>query len=267
MSDRKMVGFSCFVSCPLTSERDSLYVKGGKFVNQKKIGVFLKQLRNEKGITQEQLAEILGVSGRTVSRWETGTNLPDISILVEISEYYNVEMKEILDGERKSKNMDNELKETLLKVADYNELEKQRAARTGNISFSIMFLVCTVTIIVQMLMTMDFSLIIGETAVLLAGGLIYIFLAVRNGAWNGALIKSTPKKDLMISLICVGIFSIVFYLFLKEHTAAPWAIGAAFCFFVVLSAISYALLRGISYFSQKKSDQLNDSRDNRSVVK
>ena len=176
-------------------------------------------------------------------------------------------MKEILDGERKSKNMDNELKETLLKVADYNELEKQRAARTGNISFSIMFLVCTVTIIVQMLMTMDFSLIIGETAVLLAGGLIYIFLAVRNGAWNGALIKSTPKKDLMISLICVGIFSIVFYLFLKEHTAAPWAIGAAFCFFVVLSAISYALLRGISYFSQKKSDQLNDSRDNRSVVK
>ena len=72
MSDRKMVGFSCFVSCPLTSERDSLYVKGGKFVNQKKIGVFLKQLRNEKGITQEQLAEILGVSGRTVSRWETG---------------------------------------------------------------------------------------------------------------------------------------------------------------------------------------------------
>ena len=214
-------------------------------MNQKKIGVFLKQLRNEKGITQEQLAEILGVSGRTVSRWETGTNLPDISILVEISEYYNVEMKEILDGERKSKNMDNELKETLLKVADYNELEKQRAARTGNISFSIMFLVCTVTIIVQMLMTMDFSLIIGETAV----------------------IKSTPKKDLMISLICVGIFSIVFYLFLKEHTAAPWAIGAAFCFFVVLSAISYALLRGISYFSQKKSDQLNDSRDNRSVVK
>ena len=102
-------------------------------MNQKKIGVFLKQLRNEKGITQEQLAEILGVSGRTVSRWETGTNLPDISILVEISEYYNVEMKEILDGERKSKNMDNELKETLLKVADYNELEKQRAARTGNI--------------------------------------------------------------------------------------------------------------------------------------
>ena len=74
-------------------------------MNPKEIGAFLKQLRNEKGITQEQLAEILGVSGRTVSRWETGTNLPDLSILVQISEYYDVEIKEILNGERIKRNI------------------------------------------------------------------------------------------------------------------------------------------------------------------
>ena len=227
-------------------------------MNPKEIGAFLKQLRNEKGITQEQLAEILGVSGRTVSRWETGTNLPDLGILVQISEYYNVEIKEILNGERKSKNMDNELKETLLKVADYNELEKQRAARSGNISFCIMFLICAMTIIVQMLMTDNLSLVIGETVVLLAGGLIYIFFIVTNGAWNGSLVKSTPKNDFFVSLICVGIFSIVFYLLLKKHMTEPQAIGIAICFFVVLSAISYALLRGLSYLSQRKSDKLKD---------
>ena len=77
-------------------------------MNPKEIGAFLKQLRNEKEITQERLAEILGVSGRTVSRWETGTNLPDLSILVEISEFYDVEIKEILNGERKSENRENE---------------------------------------------------------------------------------------------------------------------------------------------------------------
>lgn len=43
-------------------------------MNPKEIGAFLKQLRSEKGVTQEQLAEILGVSGRTVSRWETGVS-------------------------------------------------------------------------------------------------------------------------------------------------------------------------------------------------
>ena len=45
----------------------------------KKIGIFLKELRKEKGLTQEQLAEKLLVSGRTVSRWETGLNMPDLS--------------------------------------------------------------------------------------------------------------------------------------------------------------------------------------------
>ena len=44
-------------------------------MDQKKIGSFLKELRKEKGITQEQFAENLNVSGRTVSRWETGTNV------------------------------------------------------------------------------------------------------------------------------------------------------------------------------------------------
>lgn len=65
------------MSCSFIERKGSLFVKGGTIVNPKEIGVFLKQLRNEKGITQEQLAEILGVSGRTVSRWETGNNLPD----------------------------------------------------------------------------------------------------------------------------------------------------------------------------------------------
>ena len=50
-------------------------MKGGVEVDQVKIGNFLKKLRKEKGITQEQLAEILNVSGRTVSRWETGDSL------------------------------------------------------------------------------------------------------------------------------------------------------------------------------------------------
>ena len=64
----------------------------------KKIGLFLKELRREKGITQEQVAEVFGVSGRTVSRWETGTNMPDLSILIQIADYYDVDLKEILNG-------------------------------------------------------------------------------------------------------------------------------------------------------------------------
>ncbi|MFR9236402.1 MAG: helix-turn-helix domain-containing protein, partial [Eisenbergiella massiliensis] len=59
-------------------------------MDQKKIGSFLKELRKEKGLTQEQLAELMYVSDRTVSRWETGSNLPSLDILIRISDYYNV---------------------------------------------------------------------------------------------------------------------------------------------------------------------------------
>ena len=72
-------------------------------MDQQKIGRFLKALRKEKGLTQEALAERLGVTARSVSRWETGSNLPDLSLLIEIADLYEVELREILDGERGSR--------------------------------------------------------------------------------------------------------------------------------------------------------------------
>ena len=70
-------------------------------MNQIKIGEFLKELRKEKGLTQEQLAEQFNVSRRSVSRWETGSNLPDVDILIEMADYYEVDLRELIDGERK----------------------------------------------------------------------------------------------------------------------------------------------------------------------
>ena len=90
-------------------------------MDQKKIGKFLKELRKEKGITQEEFAEMLNVSGRTVSRWETGTNMPDISLLVDIAEIFDVSISEIINGERKSEIMEKEVKVTVLSLSDYAE--------------------------------------------------------------------------------------------------------------------------------------------------
>lgn len=104
-------------------------------MDQMKIGKFFKELRKEKGLTQEQLAERLRVSRRTVSRWETGSNMPDLDILIEISDYYDVELRELLDGERRNKKMDKELEETVLKVADYSNEEKQRITRRMHFLF------------------------------------------------------------------------------------------------------------------------------------
>lgn len=89
-------------------------------MDQQKMGAFLKKLRNEKNLTQEQLAEKFNTSRRSVSRWEGGYNLPDIDILLEMSEFYEVDLKEILKGERKNEQMENREKETAVAVTDYN---------------------------------------------------------------------------------------------------------------------------------------------------
>lgn len=94
-------------------------------MNQQKIGCFLKELRKAKNLTQEQLAEKLNISGRTVSRWETGNSMPDISLLVELAEFYNVSIPEIIDGERKSGTMEKDVKEIAEKMSDYAGTEKE----------------------------------------------------------------------------------------------------------------------------------------------
>lgn len=95
-------------------------------MDQKKIGCFLKELRKEKGLTQEQLAEQFSVTGRTVSRWENGNNMPDIDILIEMADFYMVDMRELIDGERKSEKMDKDMEETVIKVAEYSNDEKNK---------------------------------------------------------------------------------------------------------------------------------------------
>ena len=99
-------------------------------MDSQKIGKFLKELRKEKSLTQEQFAEQIGVSGRTVSRWETGSNLPDISLLVEIADFYDVDVREIIEGERKSEMMDEEVRDVANKMADYATAEKSKLLRT-----------------------------------------------------------------------------------------------------------------------------------------
>lgn len=92
-------------------------------MDQVKTGSFLKQLRKERNLTQENLAEKLNVSNRTISRWETGSNMPDIGMLVEIADFYDVSIPEIINGERKSENMDQETRDTVIAMAEYSRNE------------------------------------------------------------------------------------------------------------------------------------------------
>lgn len=102
-----------------------------------KTGNFLKELRKAKGLTQEELAEEFNVTRRSVSRWETGFNMPDLDILMNLSDFYQVSLREILDGELKEKKMDKELEETVKKVAEYSSEDKKRTTKVLLVYFCI----------------------------------------------------------------------------------------------------------------------------------
>ena len=150
-------------------------------MNQQKTGAFLKELRKRKGLTQEQLAEHFYVSSRTVSRWETGSNLPDLDMLIELADFYDVDIREIIDGEKKGENMDHETKDTLKKVAAYATKREKR------IQSKVVHLVLGIGLIVLFLMLLarlEHDGMLGDLApaicillgiVTMGGGIIAVF--------------------------------------------------------------------------------------------
>ncbi len=119
-------------------------------MDQIKIGNFIKELRKEEKLTQEAFAEKFQVARRTVSRWETGSNMPDLDILIEMADFFNVDLREILDGERKSEKMDKELKETVLKVAEYSNEERKRNTKMVLIYFVLGIVALISNIVMEM---------------------------------------------------------------------------------------------------------------------
>lgn len=95
----------------------------------KKIGQFLAELRKEQNLTQEQLGEKLGVTNKTVSRWENGNYLPPVEMLQQISGFYGITINEILSAERLSEDQYREKAElniqAALKSSSFTLKEKQ----------------------------------------------------------------------------------------------------------------------------------------------
>lgn len=88
-------------------------------MDQAKVGKFIAQLRKERGLTQEALGQKLGVTNKTVSRWENGNYMPDIELLIPLGEVLGVSVNELLAGERLS---DEQFRER----ADQNVVEVAR---------------------------------------------------------------------------------------------------------------------------------------------
>ena len=102
-------------------------------MNQTAIGSYIARKRREQNLTQEQLAQQLGVSNKTISKWENGTCMPDYSIIQKLCDVLHVTLPELMDGEDAAENSvrvyDNEQILDLLRRTQ--ELERQKGALEG----------------------------------------------------------------------------------------------------------------------------------------
>lgn len=186
-------------------------------MDQKKVGLFLKTLRKEKNITQEVLAEALNVSSRTVSRWETGSNMPDISLLVELSEFYQVSIPEIIDGERKSEKMNQETKNTAIKIAEYSKNELNTEKRK---IISALLMIFGVFIIISALAIFPNESSWGSIYAIIGGVILTVGIYFRI---KSVLVKRGSRILSVVGCVIVlfGIFTVSDYIAVSQFRQVP----------------------------------------------
>lgn len=177
-------------------------------MDQQKVGCFLRELRNEKGLTQEQLAEKFNISNRSISRWENGKNMPDISLLVDIADFYDVDVREIIDGERKSEMMEDEIKEVAVKMADYADEGQSRLFHWVR---CISLLGVIFMAIILALQTFSYEPGIVSFICYIFSILAFIVMVILTLYANGILAKIAKNKNLIVAckILVIGIAAAV----------------------------------------------------------
>ena len=118
----------------------------------KRIGAFLAELRKEKNLTQDELCEQIGVTNKTISRWENGNYLPPVEMLQILGKFYDVSINEILNGERINdcnyKNISEENVKSALNRSNAI-IRKQKKIMNWIIAIFVAFLYIIISLITQ----------------------------------------------------------------------------------------------------------------------
>lgn len=146
-----------------------------------KIGTFLATLRKERGLTQETLGEQLGVTNKTISRWENGNYLPPVEMLQLLSKYYSVSINEILCGERITKEQYQEkAEETITGILSAGPFSfKERSAywkQKWQKDHLLTILLLSILVLSLFLCSLYFKLAVLAACVPVAGLLLYLKL-------------------------------------------------------------------------------------------
>ena len=164
-------------------------------MDSQKIGAFIKEQRKYKNLTQKELAEILSCTDKAISRWETGRGVPEVSLLIPLSDALGVSVNELLLGEKIEKEKFEEKTEQLI-IETITETHK----KTGGLKNMIYALL----IIIEALVFFDPPLSAGPTDPM--GVAAVLFMGTIAVGFFMGFCSFTFKKKLLFALIVIGLF-------------------------------------------------------------
>lgn len=127
-------------------------------MNQVKIGKFIAEMRKEQNLTQKQLADKLGISDRTISKWECGKGMPDVGLMIPLCEEIKINVNELLSGERLSENhYSKRAEENMMRLIEENGNKKKREMMYA-LTYGLAIVMVAVLLVVS-LWTQGFSII------------------------------------------------------------------------------------------------------------
>lgn len=136
-------------------------------MNQEKIGNFILELRKEKNMTQQELADKIGVTDKAISKWENGRGMPDLSLMKPLCRELDISINELISGERiDKKDYQEKLEENIMNTIDYSVQEQKKQTKV-------------------------FKIILGTTVITIALFVSMFFIDVRRMNQNKPVIFST----------------------------------------------------------------------------
>ena len=177
-----------------------------------KIGKFIARMRKEKNMTQEDLARILGVTNKTISRWENGNYMPDLSLLKPLSEVLDISLNELLSGEKDISVQ--KANENISNITNYSNLVINKVLK--NIYITLMFLGLFLIISALLVISPESSWGSIYTAIGLCMFIIGFNRCLKryNIIWQWIL-------TLGVTVLCLGLLLFFDYLNVIENKSVP----------------------------------------------
>ena len=179
-------------------------------MDNKKFGDFIKELRKEKQLTQKELGEKLNITDKAISKWERGLSFPDIAVLKDLAEFFEIDISELLNGERGKKqeiDIEKAIQEAIENYKNIEEKKKEKVQKVKKRIGVISIIIFVFALILQIVYLIIFKRHNYEYVI---DALEYIINQIIILSAASSIVLLLKKKKINIIIFCMTIiFTIV----------------------------------------------------------